>query len=133
MDVIHMAAKGRSFSDVVQDILRNVQEIVRSEVRLAKIEIGEEAAKAKSPAVWLGAGAVAAMFATLFLLLMIMYALALVMPTWTAALIVGIVLAVVATVILNAGVRRFKQLHPTPQRTVETIKENIEWAKQQAK
>ena len=42
-----MAAEDRSFSDVVQDILRNVQEIVRSEVRLAKTEIREEAVKAK--------------------------------------------------------------------------------------
>jgi uncharacterized membrane protein YqjE len=128
-----MLAEGRSFSEVVQDILRNVQEIVRSEVRLAKTEIGEEAAKTKSSAVWLGAGAVTTMFAILFLLLMIVYALALFMPIWTAALIVGIVLAVVASVILNAGVRRIKQIHPTPERTVETIKENVEWAKQQVK
>jgi hypothetical protein len=39
-----MAAEDPSFSDVVQDILRNVKEIVRSEMRLAKAEIGEEAA-----------------------------------------------------------------------------------------
>ena len=43
-----MAAGDRSLSDVLQDIIRNVQEIVRSEVRLAKTEIREEAAKARS-------------------------------------------------------------------------------------
>ena len=76
-----------------------------------------------------------AIFAVLFFLLTVVYALALVMPSWSwaAALIVGAALAVVATLMLTAGVRRFKQIHPTPERTVETIKENVEWAKQQAK
>jgi uncharacterized membrane protein YqjE len=129
----YMAAGDRSLSDVLQDIIRNVQEIVRSEVRLAKTEIRVEAAKAKSSALLLGAGGVAAIFATLFLLLVIVYALALVMPSWAAALIVGAALAVVASVMLTAGIQRFKQIHPTPARTVETIKENVEWAKQHTK
>jgi len=128
-----MAAEDRSFSDVVQDIFRNVQEIVRLEVRLAQTEIGEEAAKAKSSAVWLGAGAVMAIYAILFLLLTAVFALALVLPSWAAALIVGAALAVVASLMLTGGVRRFKQIHPAPERTVETIKENVEWAKQQTK
>lgn len=128
-----MAAVDRSFSDILQDTIRNVQEIVRSEVRLAKTEVRQEAAKAKSSAVLLGAGAVTAAFAGLFLLLTVFYALALIVPTWTAALIVGAALAVVATVILTAGIAQFKQIHPTPERTVETIKENVEWAKQQVK
>jgi uncharacterized membrane protein YqjE len=109
-----MAAGDRSLSDVFQDIIRNVQEIVRSEVRLAKTEIREEAVKAKGPTLLLGAGVAIALFAMLFLLLTIVYALALVMPSWEAALIVGAVLAVVASVMLTAGKRRFTQIHPTP-------------------
>lgn len=128
-----MAAEDRSLSDVLQDVIRNVQEIVRSEVRLAKAEIREGATRAKSATLLLGAGAVTAILAILFLLLVIVHALALVMPNWAAALIVGAALAVVATVTLTAGIRRFKQIHPTPARTVETIKENVEWAKQHTK
>jgi uncharacterized membrane protein YqjE len=123
----------RSFSDVLQDIVRNVQEIVRSEVRLAKTEIREEAVKAKSSVAMLGAGAVAAIFAVLFLLLTIVYALALVVPSWAAALIVGAGLAIAAGVMLMTGIKQFKQIHPRPERTVESIKENIEWAKQNTK
>jgi len=115
-----MSAVDRSFSDILQSIVRNVQEIVRSEVRLAKIEIREEAVKAKSASLFLGTGAVIAIFAILFLLLTIIYALALVIPIWAAALIV-------------AGVRRFKQIHATPERTVESVKENLVWAKQHTK
>ncbi len=84
-----MAAGDRSFSDIFQDVVRNVQDIVRSEVRLAKTEIREEVVKTKSSTVLLGTGGVTALFAVFFLLLTIVYALALVMPSWAATLIVG--------------------------------------------
>jgi uncharacterized membrane protein YqjE len=131
--VTDMPAESRSFSDVFHDILHNVQDIVRSEVRLAKAEIREEVAVAKSSMVLLGGGALTAIFSLLFSLLTVVYSLALVMPSWAAALIVGAALAVVATLMLTAGLRRFKQIRRTPERTIETIKENVEWAKQQGK
>lgn len=127
-----MAVGDRSFSDVWQDILRNVQEIIRSEVRLAKAELREEAAKAKSLTLLAGAGAATAMFALLFLFLGAVYALALVMPGWAAALIVGGALAVVALVLLGSGVKQFRQLYGIG-RPVETAKENLTWVKQQSK
>jgi uncharacterized membrane protein YqjE len=123
----------RSASDVFQDIIRNLQEIVRSEVRLAKTEIKEEARKAKSASLLIALGGMAATFAAGFLLLTVVWALALIMPNWAAALIVGIVLAAVAGITVSAGLKQFKHVHPTPVRTVETLKENIAWAKQQTK
>ena len=128
-----MAAVDRSFSDLLQEIIRNVQEIVRSEVRLAKTEIREEVVKTKASLVLLGAGALTGFFAILFLLLMIASALASVMPNWAAALVVGGAFAVAAGVMLMGGVKSFQRIHPVPERTVETVKENIEWAKQQTK
>jgi uncharacterized membrane protein YqjE len=121
----------RSLSTILQDIVRNIQEIVRSEVRLAKTELKEEAVKTKS-AVLLITGIVGAAFSAFFLLFALVYALALVMPNWAGALIVGVVLAAIASVALTAGVRGFRQIHP-PIRTVETIQENVEWAKQRTK
>jgi uncharacterized membrane protein YqjE len=123
----------RTFAEVLQDIVRHVQEIVRSEVRLAKVEIREEAAKSKSSAIMLSAGALTAFFAMFFLLFMMVAALALVMPAWAADLIVALVLGVAAAVMLSTGMKRFREIHAAPQRTVETIKENVEWAKQQTK
>jgi uncharacterized membrane protein YqjE len=128
-----MAAEDRSLSDILRDAIRNLQEILRSEVRLAKTEIGEEVAKAKSSTLLLGVGGVTAILAVSFLLLTAVYALALVMPTWAAALIVGAALAVVAAILLTTGRKRFKEIHPTPERTVDTMKENVEWAKQQVR
>jgi len=115
------------------DILRNLQDIVRSEVRLARKEIQEEAGKAKSAGLTIAAGAVTAHFALLFLLFTIVHALSLAVPSWAAALIVASALAILAALLLRAGLRRFKQIQPVPERTVETLKENVEWAKQQAK
>jgi uncharacterized membrane protein YqjE len=128
-----MATGERSVSEILQDAVRNVQEIIRSEVRLAKSEFREEASKAKSSAIMLGAGGISALFAAFFLLLTAVYALSLVMASWAATLIVGATMAILAALLLTAGLKRFKQIHPTPERTVETIKENVEWAKHQTK
>lgn len=123
----------RSFSELLQAILRNVQEIMRSEVCLVKAEFREEAAKAKTSIALLGFGALAAMLAVVFLLLTIVFALGLVMPLWASALIVGGMLATAAVVMFIWGIKRFKQIHPTPERTLETMKENVQWAKQYTK
>jgi len=123
----------RSISDVVQDIISNIQEMLRSEVRLAKTEIRDEAVKAKAAGVLIGGGALSAIFAVFFLLLMAVYALTRVVPDWAAALIVAVFTAITAGLMLSAGMKRFKQVHPTPERTVENIKENVEWVKQRTK
>jgi len=128
-----MAPAERSLSDVLQDIIRDVQEIVRSEVRLAKTEIRDEVGKATNSALLLGAGTVTAIFAVFFLLLTIVYALSLVMASWAAALIVGAVLAVLAGGMATAGIKRFKQIQAAPGRAMESMKENVEWARQQTK
>ena len=128
-----MSAEGRSLSDVFQNIVRNVQEIVRSEIRLAKTEVREEIIEAKSATLLLATGIGACIFAILFLLLSLVYGLATVIPSWAAALAVGVGLALAATLTLIASTRRFKQLTPTPEHTVESIKENIAWAKRHTK
>ncbi len=128
-----MTTADRSISDVLQDIIRNIQEIVRAEVRLAKTEVREEVAKAKSGAAILGIGAVCGLFASFFLLLTIVYALARLVPDWASALIVTVVLAAAAGLAISAGLKQLQRVHPTPDKTIESVKENVEWAKQQTK
>ncbi|MEP7246750.1 MAG: phage holin family protein [Gammaproteobacteria bacterium] len=119
----------RSIAVVLQDIVSNIQDIVRSEVRLARTEVGEELAKARSAGVLVGVGVVAAVFSALFLLLAAVYALSRVMPEWAAALIVAIGIAIVAGVALAVGIKQFKTVQPAPK-TAASLKENVEWAKQ---
>ena len=124
-----MATAERSISTVLFDILGNVQEIIRSEMRLARTEVAEELGKLRSASLLLGAGALLGAFSALFLLLAIVYALSLVVPAWGAALIVAAAVAAVAAILLGAGFKRIKAVRAAPK-TTESLKENVEWAKQ---
>jgi uncharacterized protein (DUF2062 family) len=128
-----MATSDRSISEILQDVFRNLQSIVRSEVQLAKTELRDEIVKAKSAAPGLAVGAVSGLFCLFFLLLAIMYALALVVPTWAAALILAAILGATTTATLHASLKQLKKVHPVPTKTVESMKENAEWARQQTK
>jgi uncharacterized membrane protein YqjE len=128
-----MATSDRSISEILQDVLRNLQSIVRSEVRLAKTEVREEITKAKPAILLLAVGAVCGAFGALFLLLAVMYALALALPLWLSSLIVAAVLSLTATITLNAGHKQMGRIHPVPDKTIASIKENAEWARQQTK
>jgi uncharacterized membrane protein YqjE len=124
-----MAIAERSISAVLHDIVGNIQDIVRSEVRLAKTEVREEIGKARAAGMLVGVGALMLTFAALFVLLAAVYALSTLVPDWAAALIVGGGVAVIAAVCLGVGIKRFKTMRAVPK-TAETLKENVEWAKQ---
>jgi len=124
---------GRSISDVLRDIVSNVQDIVRSELRLAKTEIGDEIAKTKKAGVLLGGGALLGFFAIFFGLLAVVFGLSLVVPIWAAALAVAVPLGIVGGMMCYFGRRRLREVHPLPEHAVESMKESIQWAKQQTK
>lgn len=120
----------RSVAEVLQDIFGNVQELIRSEFRLAKAETREEVSKVAKFSVMLGAGFVLVVYAVGFLLLTIMYALETTLVPWLAALIVAVGVMMIAMVAVSIGRKRMKQVH-MPEKTIETMKENVQWAKQQ--
>lgn len=111
----------RSVVDVLNDIFGNLQDIVRSEILLAKAEIGDELRGAKSSALALGIALLAAAFTALFLLLSGMYALSLVMPTWGAALCVAVAMAVFSAVAYLIAVRRIRTRRNAIPRTAASI------------
>ena len=127
-----MAAGIRSIPEILQDVLTNIQDIVRAEVRLAKAELGEELNAARSGGLLIGIGAVAAIFSTLFLLLACVYALARVVPDWAAALIVAAAVGIAAAVTLSLGLKRLKTIQAAPK-TAASLKENVQWARQLTK
>ena len=120
----------RSVAEVLQGIFGNVEELIRSEFRLAKAETREEVSKVAQFSVMLGAGLVLVVYAVGFLLLTIMYALETTLVPWLAALIVAVGVMMVAMVAVSIGRKRMKQVH-MPEKTIETMKENVQWAKQQ--
>ena len=127
-----MAASIRSIPEILHDVLANIQDIVRAEVRLAKAELGDELSRARSGGLLIGVGAVAAIFSALFLLLACVYALSRVMPNWAAALIVAAAVGVAAAVTLALGLKRFKTIQAAPK-TAASLQENVRWAKELTK
>jgi uncharacterized membrane protein YqjE len=119
----------RSVPEVLQDIVGNLQEIIRSEFRLAKTELKEEASRAAKPVATFGAGLVLGFYGIGFLLLASVYGLSMVMAGWLAALIVGAFLAVVAMGLISSSSKKLKRVNPTPNKTMRSIEENVQWTK----
>ena len=124
-------SNGRTMSEVLQDIVSNIQEIVRSEFRLAKVEIHEETTKAVHSSIPLVIGVLLSLYALGFILLAVVHALSMVVDAWLAALIVGAAVLVISMILVSVGRKRFKQVKVVPEKTVVTVKENVQWAKHQ--
>jgi hypothetical protein len=120
----------RSIAAVFQDVLRDLQELVRAEVRLARAELRQEVRTFGSSIRLLALGGLAALFALHFLLFAAVYALATFLQLWVAALIVAGAVALVAGVFGWLGMKRLRSVHSVPPRTASTIKESVEWIQQ---
>jgi uncharacterized membrane protein YqjE len=123
----------RSLPEILENIASNLTQIVRAEFRLAKTELKEGAEKVAGPGAALGAGVALAFYGLGFLFLAAVYALSLVMAGWLAALIVGGVLAVTAGILISAGGMKLRRANLTPDKTIRTLEEDVQWARQQIK
>jgi cytochrome c biogenesis protein CcdA len=122
----------RQISTVLRDAIVNVGEIVSGEIRLARVELGEELGKARSSALRMGIGIFLLLTSVVFALVAVMYALAQVLPPWLAAAMVAVGVAAVAMPLLLSGRKAFKAVRPL-RKTAVSVKESIEWARQQMK
>jgi uncharacterized membrane protein YqjE len=123
----------RSVPEVLQDIVGNLQDIIRSEFRLAKTEITEEASKAARPAATFGMGLISGIYGIGFMLLAAVYGLSTVMPAWLAALLVGMILATVAVAFISSSKEKLKRTNLNPDKAIKSLEENVQWAKHQIK
>ncbi len=106
--------------------------LAKQELRLAKAEMGEKGRKAGPGIGMIGGAGVVALLAAGTLTAFLILALDGVMPNWLAALIIGLVYAAAAAALYFAGKGRVEEAGPlVPEQTVETVKEDVEWAKTQ--
>ena len=125
------AQNGRTMAEILRDIIADVQEIVRSEFRLAKAEVQEETAKVARSGIPLIVGLLLGLYALGFILLAAVHALSIVVAAWLATLIVGFVVGVVSLILINLGRNRLKGVKVVPEKTIGTMKENVQWARNQ--
>lgn len=118
-----------SLGEIVGEITTDLSTLVRQELALAKAELKEEATKAGAGVGMLGGAGLAGYFLLLFLSVALMAALDALMPLGWAALIVAVLWGIVAAVLASRGRAKLKTVNPVPEQTMETLKEDAQWAK----
>jgi Putative Actinobacterial Holin-X, holin superfamily III len=122
----------RSLGDLFSDLSRETTTLVRKEVQLAKAELTQSATEAARGIGMLVAGGAVAYAGLLFLLLAIVFGLIEAgWDPWVSALVVGLVVVAVGAVLVLRARESLKPANLAPQKTVETLKEDAEWAKEQ--
>lgn len=119
-----------SVGELLAETTRDLSELFRKEVELAKVELRDEAKKAGRAGAMFGAAGVLGHLAILLLTFAAAWGLAAVMPTGLAFLVVAVVVAIVAYVLVLQGKKRMAEVEG-PRQTIETLQEDVEWAKQQ--
>lgn len=122
----------RSIGDILRDIGTNIQQLVRSEIRLAKIELTDTLRRLQASSMMLVGGAVLGFFALGFLFLAAMFALEIVLAAWLAALILSVLLFAGAGLGITIGREQLRNV-PVPEKTLQTVKEDLQWTKEQMK
>ena len=126
-------AEDASLGRLVTTAVADVQKLLQQELALAKAELREEASRAgKAAGMYGGAG-----FAGYMVLVLLSFAAViglghLIGIGWSA-LIVAAVWAVVAAVMFTMGRSRMREVSPKPERTIETLKEDAQWARHPTK
>jgi Putative Actinobacterial Holin-X, holin superfamily III len=119
----------RAMGDLLKQLAQETSTLVRQEVELAKAEVSEKGRQAGKGAGMFGAAGILGLLALGALTAAAILALDLVVAGWLAALIVATVEGATAGLLALAGKARVQEATPPAPQTVETVKEDIEWAK----
>ena len=122
----------RSLGDLFSDLSRETTTLVRQEVQLAKAELTQSATEAARGIGMLVAGGAVAYAGLFFVLLAIVFGLIEAgWDAWLAALVVGLVVVALGAVLVLRARESLKPANLAPRHTVETLKEDQQWAKDQ--
>jgi uncharacterized membrane protein YqjE len=120
--------------ELLKELSDHTTTLVRQEIELAKAELGEKGKKAGLGAGMFGGAGLFAVFALAALTTCIIVALDSAMPLWLAALIVAVVYGAIAAVLALQGRNKVQQAGPPlPEQATESVKEDVQWAKTQAR
>jgi hypothetical protein len=122
-------AHNDSIGGLIRGILMDLRTLIREEIALARVEIREQAGRARTAAMSFGIAAAALLFGGTFLLVALATGIAelLEWPFWAGFLVVAVLLSVVGFFMLSSGRKQLRTIHAVPEETVSTLKENSEW------
>ena len=126
--------ESRGIGDLLGDLGRQVSTLVRKEIDLARVEVTSSVGKMSRGAAMAGAGG-AILYAGL-LVLLVAAVLGLIeagMEPWLSALVVALVVLAIGGAITAMGVNRIRETDLAPKETAETVRENVEYVKEQIK
>ena len=122
----------RSLGELLKQLSEQTTRLVHQELELAKAEITQKGKQAGMGAGMFGGAGALGLAALGALTACFILALNAIMPAWLAALIVAVVCGAIAAFLALRGRDKVKQATPlVPEQTVETVKEDVEWAKTQ--
>lgn len=124
----------RSLGDLFGDLSRQLSTLIRKEIDLARTEMTNRARSATQDAALIGAGGALAYAGLLvFLGAVVLLLVDAGLEPWLAALLVAVVAIAIGGALVWRGREGLKQTSLTPERTIETLKDDAEWAKEQIK
>lgn len=126
------ASRDDSMGELFRQLSEQTSALVRQEVDLAKAELTEKGKKAGVGAGLFGGAGLLGVFGLAVLTAALVLGLAGIMADWVAALIVGVIYLAAAAVVALQGRDKVREAGPPiPEQTVETVKEDVQWAKNQ--
>jgi len=120
-----------SLGELFASLARDTSTLVRQEVELAKTEMTTKSTDLGKHAGMLGAGGAVAYGGFLAVLAGLILLVGRAIPMWLSALIVGIVVVGIGYLLIQRGLDAIKRADLTPRQTIETLKEDTEWVKDQ--
>ena len=122
-------AHNDSVGGLIRGILMDLRTLIREEIALARVEIREQAGRARTAAMSFGIAAAALLFGGIFLLVALATGIAELLgwPFWAGFLVVAVLLSVIGAFMLSSGRKQLRTIHAVPEQTVSTLKENSEW------
>lgn len=122
-------AADASVGELMSQVTADLSQLVRQEVALAKAELREEASKAGKGAGLLGAAGYAGHMMLLFGTVALVFGVAQLIGLGWSFLVAAVLWAIACGVLGTAGRRTLRTVHPKPERTIETLKEDAQWAR----